>query len=185
MIPWDRKCCFVKQLINSSSSGKHSDTDSSFPLPNKRSRKKKQSLFLSAKKRYSPYVDVGVGRKGLHCGELGCSPPVVYRKMNLRVCVASLIATMCLHQRKAKGLMMSLRKKRMIMTWAMQACWKTVTHLIKQDWNPLTVPRSLLLTKAAKREMEKEKESPIAKKNKIWVEVKTKQSYNFGGWVEG
>ena len=46
-------------------------------------------------------------------------------------------------------------------------------------------PQKSALYHAAKREMEKTKESLIAKKHTIRVEVKTKQSYNFGGRVEG
>ena len=46
-------------------------------------------------------------------------------------------------------------------------------------------PQKSELYHAAKKKMEKEKESLIRKKHIIWVEVKTKQAYKFGGRVKG
>lgn len=169
---------------NSFSFGEHSDTDSSSPPRSKRSRKKKKSLFSSAKKVLSQHRRGGRKKGASLQGTRLFTPRPLSEDDS-----SSLSSIPCdnavFTPEEGEGFDDAFEEEE-------DDNGKGDAKVMQDSEAPdgarvefIDCPQKSELYHAAKKKMEKEKESLIRKKHIIRVEVKTKQAYKFGGRVEG
>ena len=169
---------------NSFSFGEHSDTASSSPPRSKRSRKKKKSLFSSAKKVLSQHRRGG-RKKGTSLQGTRLFTPRPLSEDDS----SSLSGIPCdnavFTPEEGEGFDDAFEEE--------EDDNGKGDARVMQDSEAhdgarvefIDCPQKSELYHAAKKKMEKEKESLIGKKHTIRVEVKTKHAYKFGGRVEG
>ena len=169
---------------NSFSFGEHSYTDSSSPPRSKRSRKKKKSLFSSAKKVLSQHRRGGRKKGASLQGTRLFTPRPLSEDDS-----SSLSSIPCdnavFTPEEGEGFDDAFEEEE-------DDNGKGDAKVMQDSEAPdgarvefIDCPQKSELYHAAKKKMEKEKESLIRKKHTIRVEVKTKQAYKFGGRAEG
>ena len=170
---------------NSSSFGEHSDTDSSSPPCSKRSRKKKNSLFSSAKKIFSQRRRGGMKKGASLQGIRLFTPRPLSEDDSSRSSSIPCDNDVVFTPEEGEGFDDAFEEEE-------DDNGMGDARVMQDSEAPdgarvefIDCPQKSALYHAAKKKMEKEKESLIDKKHTIRVEVKTKHAYKFGGRVEG
>ena len=174
-----------ESFSNSSSSGGHSDTDSSSPLHSKRSRKKKKSLLLSAKKVFSQRRRGGRKKGASLQGTRLFTPRPLSEDDSLSSRSIPCDDNGVFTPEEGEGFDDAFEEEE-------DDNGMGDARMMQDSDAPdgarvefIDCPQKSALYHAAKKKMEKEKETLINKKHTIRVEVNTKHAYKFGGRVEG
>ena len=173
-----------ESFSNSSSSGEHSDTDSSSPPHSKRSRKKKKSLFSSAKKVFSQRRRGG-RKKGSSLRGTRLFTPRPLSEDDSSSSSSIPCDNAVFTPEEGEGFDDAFEEEEDDNGMGDARVMQDSEAHDGARVEFIDCPQKSALYHAAKKEMEKEKESLIDKKHTIRVEVKTQHAYKFGGRVEG